>query len=698
MGMNNTKISALQSNALSIAVFQTTILVVFRHSFTLHQYYKGGNPWMDPIDFNVSFQLFMARFTNVAIPFFFLISGFLFFNNIIQINNCLTKIRKRISTLLIPYLLWNILLLLLCLALSAIPALKAQIKHTYGLEYSLPWIVAKLTYRPIVGQFWYIRTLFIFILFSPLYLYAFKSKAFSFLALIVSIVIWQLIDTDIVSTEGACFFLLGGNLTYHGSLPKQIPCRHWLWLLVPQFIILYIILFTSFQYAFVQKACIFIQLYVGWQICLYLASKTKVCHFLMELNHHSFFLYATHVTILKFLSLSFSRTLPHAPSFSFLTYLLCFSLTVALSLTLSFFSRSLFPQLYSIFTGGRGSSLEITQHSSHCIQRKFPSHCLNKESAPRLFLIDVWIIVALIFVIIGHCSVSFAPSWYDILKQWIYSFHMGAFFFISGFLMHYTRKPLETPADYFRLIGDKFRKFAVPFVLLGMLLSLIPLMQHHFSTKALRTALNLFYRPTASYVIFLWFIYVLFEFYLITPVISRFYNPAIVLFLLIAIGLSLFHVSNNLFAIHLFSRHFIFLILGIIAAENIDILRRLPHLPLYLLACAFLYLSIFHPGIFYPASGVLALPFMLSLSWICAPLLRTFRKTVELISKNCFGIYLYQMIAIQILARLFTFLPNPSRLFPLFLILAIPIAIGFSLAVIKVLNLLSTSIFHRAVH
>ena len=322
----------------------------------------------------------------------------------------------------------------------------------------------------------------------------------------------------------------------------------------------------------------------------------------------------------------------------------------------------------------------------------------SRPAKRRLFLIDVWITIALLFVILGHCSARFAPLWYDALKNWIYSFHMGVFFFISGFLMHYTKKPMKNLSDYLRLIGDKFRKFAVPFVILGILLSLIPLVQHHFSTKSIRTALNLFYRPTASYVIFLWFIYVLFEFYLIAPFISQFYNSTICLFLLIAIGLSLIGINCNLFAVHLFSRHFVFLLLGIIAAENIELLQCVPHFPVYLLACFFLYLSIFHQGLFYPSSGVLALPFMLSLSWICTPLLRPFREAVEHISRNCFSIYLYQMIAIQILARFFAKLPNPSRLFPLFLILAIPSAIIFSLAFIKILNLLSTRIFHRAVH
>ena len=256
------------------------------------------------------------------------------------------------------------------------------------------------------------------------------------------------------------------------------------------------------------------------------------------------------------------------------------------------------------------------------------------NSGKRLFIIDVWIIIALFFVIVGHCSSSFAPPWHDKLKQWIYSFHMGVFFFIASFLMHYRKKTIKNFSNYVSLIRDKFLKFAPPFVILGILLSLIPLAQHHFSAKAIHTALNLFYRPTASYVIFLWFIYVLFEFYLIAPFISRFYNPAIIIFLLIAIELSLIRVNSNLFAIHLFARHFIFLLLGIIAAENINILRNIPHLPVYLLACFFLYLSIFHPGLFYPSSGVLALPFMLALSWICAPLVRPFAEVLGLDKDN----------------------------------------------------------------
>ena len=347
------KISTLQSHALTIAVFLNTILVILRHSFNLHLYYKDGNPWMKVIDCNVFFQRFMDKYTCLAIPFFFLISGFLYFNNINQLNDCIKKIKKRFYTLLIPYLNWNVILIILCLILSTFPQLRPQLHRTYKLQYSLSWIIEKLTYSPIIGQFWYIRTLFIFILLSPLYFPLFKYKFISLLIIILSITLWQLIDTSILSTEGICFFLLGGFLAYHMFLPPKRPCKMWLWLILPQILIILIHTFSFIIPTYILKICIFIQIYTSWQFCLYLASNVKVCHYLIEMNRHSFFLYATHGTILAGLSLYLSKLLPHSLFFSIFAYILCFFSTLILSLVISFYLRKSFPRFYSLLTGGR---------------------------------------------------------------------------------------------------------------------------------------------------------------------------------------------------------------------------------------------------------------------------------------------------------------------------------------------------------
>ena len=53
---------------------------------------------------------------------------------------------------------------------------------------------------------------------------------------------------------------------------------------------------------------------------------------------------------------------------------------------------------------------------------------MNSHPAKRrLFLVDVWITIALLFVIIGHCSARFAPPWYDALK---YLNRLSDFFFV----------------------------------------------------------------------------------------------------------------------------------------------------------------------------------------------------------------------------------------------------------------------------
>lgn len=44
---------------------------------------------------------------HIAVPMFYIISAYLFYHNISTLKDTLSKIKKRIKTLLIPYLLWN---------------------------------------------------------------------------------------------------------------------------------------------------------------------------------------------------------------------------------------------------------------------------------------------------------------------------------------------------------------------------------------------------------------------------------------------------------------------------------------------------------------------------------------------------------------------------------------------------------------
>ncbi len=78
----------------------------------------------------------------------------------------------------------------------------------------------------------------------------------------------------------------------------------------------------------------------------------------------------------------------------------------------------------------------------------------------RIVWIDQLRAVAFYFVILGHMSIS------GILKNWVYSFHMPLFFFISGLNLN-IEKIYKTPfTEYFSRL---FKRMVVPYLWLQML-------------------------------------------------------------------------------------------------------------------------------------------------------------------------------------------------------------------------------------
>lgn len=350
--MTSHALSEQQSRALRIAVFIATLLVVLRHGVNLHLYYPNGNPWMPVCDANVGFQRLVTSFTNLAIPGFFLISGFLFYQNLQTKEDLLAKWRRRLQTLLLPYFLWNALFLVLWSSLALIPCLTAQMQHTFGVECSLAWVLAKMSIAPICGQFWYIRTLMIFIALTPLLLPFLKSPALSFVLLACLVQIWLPIDTRLFSTEGALFFCIGAHFSIHHFLPDKQPASSWIILLPLLAYALLASLMLNHWLSIPHAVTIGLLLYVGWQICMELAAHPwSDC--ILQWNHHSFFIYAFHGSILKAFSLQLSRFISHTSINSFVAFWLCVCATLSLGFFFSWTIRHFCPSCYRLLTGGR---------------------------------------------------------------------------------------------------------------------------------------------------------------------------------------------------------------------------------------------------------------------------------------------------------------------------------------------------------
>ena len=76
----------------------------------------------------------------------------------------------------------------------------------------------------------------------------------------------------------------------------------------------------------------------------------------------------------------------------------------------------------------------------------------------RLVSIDMMVGLAMILVVLGHMSVGNEPYWYSHgLHNWIYSFHMELFLFLSAFLIRYSFKGVTTVAEYGKYVWKKLK-------------------------------------------------------------------------------------------------------------------------------------------------------------------------------------------------------------------------------------------------
>ena len=140
-------------------------MIVFLHSYNL------------PENFEKNYIYYIENFitngiTRSAVPFFFILSGYLFFYNFeFSLKKYFIKLKKRIKSILAPFLLWSLFYLMLVLLLNLI-----NIKIVNYSIISIYDFIYYLILKPIPFQLWFLRDLFIIVVLSPLIYWILKKK------------------------------------------------------------------------------------------------------------------------------------------------------------------------------------------------------------------------------------------------------------------------------------------------------------------------------------------------------------------------------------------------------------------------------------------------------------------------------------------------------------------------------------------
>lgn len=143
----------------------------------------------------------------IAMTVFFMISAFLFYFNIDNSTDSIKKMKKRIKTLLIPFLSWTVISIIF----------RTIVTHEIKIN-SLYSIIKYLFLEPADGPLWYILALLIFMIPSPLTIKLKNKKIPSLIVLLAILIIVELREFGYINT----FFKLD-DWWWHSNMLGYIP-------------------------------------------------------------------------------------------------------------------------------------------------------------------------------------------------------------------------------------------------------------------------------------------------------------------------------------------------------------------------------------------------------------------------------------------------------------------------------------------
>lgn len=334
--------------------FPLAVFVVMEHTL-LHYSTDGTEP--------ITYLIFDTFIRDNSVPVFFFISGFLFFSNteVWNISVWRNKIKRRIHSLFIPYLIWNtyaILFLWIAMKCGMVAYMAAGAKFTPSVTNILScfWAYDNAlagtylpTIFPINVALWYVRDLFIICLITPL-IYPILKK-YPIPTLIILLLAW--IFTDLYWSTPLFFFSLGACYSIHKrSLPalrfKTTTILSSLYFLSGLIVCLYPKILETDYFQYFKIINIITFLFLAIQIAARL-SYNKITSFLSEA---SIFLFMSHQPICGKINKVLILVLkPQNGEFLTATNLLSIIITVSGTLAIYYLLSRYMPQTLHIMTG-----------------------------------------------------------------------------------------------------------------------------------------------------------------------------------------------------------------------------------------------------------------------------------------------------------------------------------------------------------
>lgn len=305
------------------------------------------------IDDRESFEYFntfiFKTFTRIAVPIFFIISGFLLFR-----NYSYRKIKSRTRSVLVPYLLWSILSFGIFVFLAKLPYLGLFFNNK-SISLSLESFIKCSFISPLNGALWFLRDLYILVLLSPIINILLKYKYIMKIIIFFIFIVWI---TDLKYSfliESSLFFCIGAEFSKY-KFSDYIKPRTNLVCIVLYLLICLIYPSFSNDYTVGSKFIILFGLITLYVNMGYFFRDSFVMKLFENLKHYSFFIYAFHLLIVQFIKKIWDILFGKS-EINLVFFIILYIITVCITIGICYSVQKMFqkrvPKVIAILTGNR---------------------------------------------------------------------------------------------------------------------------------------------------------------------------------------------------------------------------------------------------------------------------------------------------------------------------------------------------------
>ena len=328
---------------------------------TFQSQYQDRWPWFDFL-----IRFFGHSLPSVCVPCFFLISGFLMFNqSIFSTFIYQKKLKSRYHSLLVPYLTWNFIGFLIFLV-KMHPALSSHFPSLNGFRVDIEVFLMSFWDTnlpkdiniggPIDFPLWYVRDLILLVLASPIIYWLIRKLKSVFVVLMGIVWFFNLqlsIGIPLLSGQSLFFFPLGAYFAINRVDFAEIAKKAW-WAPFAFFIIAPVgaMVWSEPVCNLLPKAIIIIGCIAVFRMASYFLEKKQV-KINTFLSNSSFFVFALHgLLITKMMNIAIKVVPSDAPGMGLLLFFVVPAITIVICL-ITYKLLLKLPSVVKVLSGGR---------------------------------------------------------------------------------------------------------------------------------------------------------------------------------------------------------------------------------------------------------------------------------------------------------------------------------------------------------